>query len=35
MLFANPLTELEYITLDQIYKKHPVFSVRKRAHFIQ
>ena len=30
MLFARFLTELEDITLEQIYKKHHVLSVREK-----
>ncbi len=34
MLYVNPLTRAEIVTLQEMHKNHPTYSVRMRAHAI-
>ena len=34
MLYVNPLTRAEIVTLQEMHKNHPTYSVRMRAHGI-
>ncbi len=34
MLYVNPLTRTEIVTLQEMHKNHPTYSVRMRAHAI-
>ena len=34
MLYVKPLTKAEIVTLQEMHKNHPTYSVRVRAHAI-